>query len=178
MANRWETMETVRDFIFLCSKFTADGDCSHKIKIHLLLGNKVITNLESLLKSRHCFANKGLFSHSYGFSSSHVWMWESDCKESWAPKNYCFWTVVLWRLACPLGCKEIQPVHPEGNHSWIFFGRNDADAETPILWPPNVKNWLVWKHLDAWKDWRWDEKGMTEDEMVEWHYWLNGNEFE
>ena len=119
------------------------------------------------------FANKGPSSQSYGFSSSHVWMWELDYKESWAPKNWCFWTVVLEKtLGSPLDCKEIQPVHPKGNQSWIFTGRTDAEAETLILWPPNTKNWLIGKDPDSGKDWRQEEKGMTEDEMVGWpHTW-------
>ena len=124
--------ETVADFIFGGSKITADDDCSHKIKICLLLGRKVMTNLDSILKSRHYFANKGPSSQAYDFSSGHVWMWELDYKESWAPKNWCFWTVVLEKtLESPLDCKEIQPVNPKGNQSWMFIGR--TDAETPIL---------------------------------------------
>ena len=110
---------------------------------------------------------------------NHVWMWELDYKESWAPKNWCFWTVVLEKtLESPLDCKEIQPVHPKGNQSWIFIGRTDAEAEAPILWPPDAKSWLIWKDPDAGKDWRQEEKGMTEDKMVGWHYWLDGHEFE
>ena len=106
-------------------------------------------------------------------------MWEPDYKESWASQNWCFWTVVLEKtLESPLECKQIQPVNPKGNQSWIFFGRTDAEAEIPILWPPNVKNWLIWKDPNAGKDWRWEEKGTTEDEMVGWHHWLNGHEFE
>ena len=106
-------------------------------------------------------------------------MSELDSKESWAPKNWCFWTVVLEKtLESPLDCKEIQPVHPKGNQSWIFIGRTDAEAETPTVWPPDVKNWLIWKDLDAGKNWRQEEKGMTEDEMVGWHHRLNGHEFE
>ena len=106
-------------------------------------------------------------------------MWELDYKESWAPKNWCFWTVVLEKtLESPLDCKEIQPVHPKGNRSWIFIGRTDAEAETPILWPPDAKNWLIWKDPDAGKDWGQEEKGMTEDEMVGRHHQLNGHEFE
>ena len=129
-------------------------------------------------KQRHYFANKGLSSQSYGFSSSHVWMWELDYKESWMPKNWCFWTVVLEKtIESPLDCKEIQPVHPKRNQSWIFIGRTDAEAETPILWPPDAKNWLTGKDPDA-GDWRWEEKGTTEDEMVGWHHRLNGLEFE
>ena len=123
--------------------------------------------------------NKDPSSQSYGFSSSHVWMWELDYKESWVPKNWCFWTVVLEKtLASPLDCKEIQPVHPKGNQSWIFIGRTDAEAETPILWPPDGKNWLTRKDPDAGKDWRQEEKVTAEDEMVGWHHRLNGHEFE
>ena len=106
-------------------------------------------------------------------------MWELDYKENWVPKNWCFSTVVLEKtLESPLDCKEIQPVHPKGNQFWIFIGRTDVEAETPILWPPDVKCWLIWKDPDARKDWRQEEKGTTEDEMVGWHHWLNGLEFE
>ena len=130
-------------------------------------------------KQRHYFANKGLSSQSYGFSSSQLWTWELDYKESWAQKNWCFWTVVLEKtLESPLNCKEIQPVHPKGNQSWIFIVGICAEAETPILWPPDAKNWLIGKDPDAGKDWRWEEKGMTEDDMLEWHHQLNGHEFE
>ena len=104
-------------------------------------------------------------------------MWDLNYKESWVPKNWCFWTVVLKKtLENPLDCKEIQPVNPKGNESWIFIGRTDAEAETPILWAPDVKNWLIWKDPDAGKDWRQEEKGSTE--MVEWDHWLDGHEFE
>ena len=172
-------METVTDFIFLGSKITADGDCSHEIKRCLLLGRKAMTNIVSILeKQRRYLANKGLSSLSYGFSSSHVWMWGLDYKESWAPKNWCFWTVVLEKtLESPLDCKEVQPVHPKGNQSWIFIGRTDAEVETPILWPPDAKIWLIWKEPDAGKDWRQEEKGTTEDEMVGWHHQLNEHGF-
>ena len=157
---------------------TVDGDCSHEIKRCLLLGRKVMTNLDSILKSqRHYSANKVLFSQSYGFSSIHVWMWELAHKESWVPKNWCFWTVVLEKtLESPLDFMEVQPVHPKGNQPWIFIRRTDAEAETPILWPPYVKSWLIWKDPDAGKDWG-QEKGMTEDEMIGWHHWLNGHRF-
>ena len=115
---------------------------------------------------RHYFANEGPSSQSYGFSSGHVWMWELDCKESWVVKNWCFWTVELEKtLESPLVCKEIQPVRPKGDQSWVFIGRTDADAETPILWPPVENNWLIGIDPDAGKDWRWEEKGATEDEM-------------
>ena len=141
---------------------------------------KVMTKLDSILKSRDVnFANKGLSSQSYGFSSSHVWMWELDYKESWVLNNWCSWTVVLEKsLESPLDCKEIQPIRPKGNQSWIFIGRTDAEAETPILWPPDMKNWLIGKDSDAGRDWRQEEKGTTEDEMVGWHHQLNGHEFE
>ena len=126
-----KTMETVTDFIFLGSKITADGDCSHEIKWRLLLGRKAMT---SILKQRCYFANQGPSSQSYGFTSSHVWIWDLDYKESWAPKNWCIWAMVLEKtLETPLESKEIQPVHPKGNHSWILIGRTDAEAETPII---------------------------------------------
>ena len=175
-----ETVETVSDFIFGGSKITADDDCSHEIKRHLLLGRKVMTNLDSIFKKqRHYFANKGLSSQGYGFSSSHVWMWELDYKESWVLKNWCFWTVVLEKtFESPLDCKEIQVVCPKGNQSWVFIGRTDVEAETPILWLPDVKSWLIGKDPDAGRDWGQEEKGTTEDEMVGWHHQLDGNEFE
>ena len=113
------------------------------------------------------------------FSSSHVWMWELDYKESWLLKNGYFWPVVLEKtLESPLDCKEIQPVHPKGNQSWIFIGRTGVEAETLILWPPDAKNWLTGIDPDAGKDWRQEKKGMTEDEMVGWYHWLHGHEFE
>ena len=127
----------------------------------------------------HYFANRSPSSQSYGFSSSHVRLWELDYKESWMLKNWCFGTVVLEKtLKSPLDCKENQPVHPKGNKSWIFIGKTDAEAETPILWSPDAKDWLIWKDPDAGKDWRWQEKGMIEDEMDGWHHQLNGHEFE
>ena len=130
-------------------------------------------------KQRHYFANKGPSWQGYAFFSGHVWMWELDYKESWALKNWCFWTVVLEKtLESPLDSKEIQPVNPNGNQSWIFIGRTDAEAETPIVWLPDVKDWLIWKDPDAGKDWRQEEKGTTEDELVRWHHWLDGHEFE
>ena len=175
-----ETMEAVTDFIFLGTRITAEGDCRHEIKRSLLLGRKVMINLDSILKSRDInFSNKGPFSQSYGFSSSHVWMWELDYKESWMPKNWCFWTVVLEKtLEILLDCKEIKPVNSKGNQSWMFFGRIDAEAEAPILWPPAAKNRLIWKDSDSGKGWRQEEKGTTEDEMVGWHHQLHGHEFE
>ena len=125
------------------------------------------------------FTDKGPSSQSYGFSSSHVWMWELDYKESQAPKNWCFWIVVLEKtLKSPLDCKEIQSVHSKGNQSWIIIARADVEAEIPILWPPDVENWLTGKVPDCGKDWRLEKTGTTEDEMAGWHHWLNGQEFE
>ena len=132
---------------------------------------------QHIIKQRHYFDNKGPSSQGYGFSSGHVWMWELDYKESWAPKIWCFWTVVLEKtLESPLNCKEIQPVHPEGDQSCVFIGRTDVEAETPILWPPDAKSWLIWKGPDAGKDWG-QEKGMTEDEIVGWCHWHNEHVF-
>ena len=172
-----ETMETVTDFIFLDSKIIADGDCSHEIKRHLLLGRKAMTNLDSLLKSRditlptkvHLVKAIVIF---------HVWMWELEYKESWVPENWCFWTVVLEKtLESPLDWKEFQLVHSKGDHSWVIIRRTDVEPETPILWPPDVKSWLIWKDLGAGEDWGQEEKGMTEDEMVGWHHLLDGHGF-
>ena len=150
-----------------------------KLKDAFFLEEKLCKPRQHIKKQRHYFADQGLSSQSYGFSSSHVWMWELDCKESWALKNWCFWTVVLEKtLESPLDCKKIQLVHPKGDQSWIFIGRSDSEAEAPIHWPPDVKNWLTWKDPDAGKDWRQEVKGMTEDEMVGWHHHLDGHEFE
>ena len=166
-----EKMETVRDFILGGSKITADGDYSHEIKRHLLLGKKSMTNLDSILKSRDItLPTKVHLVKAMVFPIVML-----DYKESWAPKNWCFWTVVLeTALESPLDSEEIQPVYPKGNQSWIFIGRTDAEAETLILWPPDTKNWLIWKDRDAGKDWWLEEKGIIEDEMVWWHHWLNG----
>ena len=129
-------------------------------------------------KQRHYSANKGPSRKSYDFSSSHVWMWELDHKASWEPKNWCFWAVVLGKtLESPLDSKEIQPVHPKGNQSWILIGRTDAEAETPILCSSNAKNWLIEKDPDTREGWRQEVKSLTEDEMVGWHHWLDGHEF-
>ena len=137
-----------------------------------------MTNLDSILKSRHYFADDCPSSQRYVSSSGHVWMWELDYKKSWAPKNWCFWTVVLEKtLESSLDYKEIQPVHPKGDHSWVFIGRTDVEAETPILWPPHAKSWLIWKDPDAGKDWGQEEKGTTEDEVVRWHHRLDEHGF-
>ena len=134
---------------------------------------------QCIKKQRYHVSNKVLYSHSYGFFSSRVWMWELDNKEGWALKNWCFWTVVLEKtLESPLDCKEIQPVHSKGDQSWVFFGRTDAEAETPILRPPHAKSWLTGKDLDAGRDWGQEEKGMTEDEMAGWHHGLDRCESE
>ena len=132
---------------------------------------------QHIKNQRHYFVNKGPSSQGYGFSSGHVWMWELDYKEHWVPKNWCIWTVVLEKtLESPLNCKEIQPVHPKGNQSWILIGRTDAEAETPVLWPPDAKSWLIRKDPDSRKDWR-QERGWQK-RMVGWHCWFNGHEFE
>ena len=230
-----ETVETVADFILLGSKITADGDCSHEIKRHLLLGRKVMTNLEWLhfhfslsftgegngnplqcsclenprdggawwaavygvaqswtrlkwlsssirqhiKKQRNYFVNKGLPSQGYGFSSSHLWMWELGHNEGWVLRNWCFQIVVLEKtLESPLDSKEIKPINPKGSQSWIFIGRTDAEADIPILWPPDGKSWLIEKDPDAGKDWRQQEKRVVEDDMIRWHHQLSGYEFE
>ena len=134
---------------------------------------------QHIKKQGHHFANKGPSSQSYGFSSSHVQIWELNYKESWTPKNWCFWTLVLEKtLESPLDCKEIKPVDPEGNQPWIFIGRIDAESEAPTLWSFDLKSWLIGKDPDSGKDWRQEEKGATEDEMVGWNHRLNGYEFE
>ena len=136
-----EAVETVADFIFGGSEITADGDCSREIERRLVLGRKVMTNLDSILTSRDITVNKVLSSQGYGFSSSLVWMWESGYKESWVLKNWCFWTIVLEKtVESLLDCQDTQLVHPKGDQSWVFIGRIDVEAETPILWPPDAKS--------------------------------------
>ena len=171
-----ETIETVTDFIFWGFKITADGDCICKwcmsamnLKDPWSWDKSYDQPRQHIEQQRHYFADKGPSSQSYGFSSSHVWMWELDYKESWAPKkkNWCFWTVVLEKmLESPLDSKKIQSAHPKSNQSWILIGRTDAEAETPILWPPDVKKWLIGKDPGAGNGWRQEEKGMTEDEWL------------
>ena len=171
-----KTMKIVKYFVFLGSKITADGDCSLESKRHLLLGRKAMTNLDGILKSRDSTLPTKVCSQSYVFSSSHVWMWELDHLESWVPKSWCFWTVVLEKTLESLwDCKEIQPVNPKGNQSWIFIG---TDAESLILWPPDVKRWFIVKDPDPEKDWSQEDKGTAEEEMVGWYHPLNGHEFE
>ena len=165
-------MGTVSDFIFLGSKITADGDCSHEIKRCFLLGRTAMTNLDSILESRNITLPVIVFPVvMYGC--------KLDQKEGWVPKNWCFWTVLLEKtLESPLDFKEIQPVNPKGNQSWIFIGRTDAEAETSILWSPDVKNWLIGKDPDAGKDRRQEDKRTKDYEMVGWHHRLDGHEFE
>ena len=179
MANIWRNSGNSGRLYFGGSSITADGECSHETKTHLILGRKVMTNLDNILKKqRHYLANKGPSSQGYGFSSSHVWMWKLDHKESWAPKNLCFWTVVLEKThESPLDCK-IKPINPKENQPWIFVGGIDAEVEVPLFWPPAAKIWLIGKDPDAGKDWRQKEKGTTEDETVGRHHWLSGQEFE
>ena len=176
MEKQWKQWETL---FWGAPKITEDGDCSHEIKRCLPLGRKVMPNLDNILKSRDItFPTKVHLLRLWFYS--YIWMWELDSKQSWAPKNWCFWSMMLEKtLESLLGCKEIQAVHPKGNQSWIFTGRTDVEAETPILWPPDAKNWLIRKDPDVGKDWRSEEeKGMTEDETIGWHHWLNGNEFD
>ena len=144
----------------------------HEMKRCLLLGKRAMTNLDTIKKHKHHFANKGPYSQSYGFSSSHVWIWELDHKEGGASKNWFFWTVVLEKtLESPLDHMEIKPVNLKGNQLWIFIGRTDTEA--PILWPLDAKRQLVRKDPNSGKDWGQEEKGMTEDEIIGWHHWLN-----
>ena len=180
MANRWGNSGNSGWLYFLGSKITADVDCSHEIKRHLLLGRNIMTNLDSILKSRgitlptsvHLVKAMVFPVFLYGCES-----WTVKKAECW--RIECFWTVVLEKtLESPLDCKEIQPVHLKGNQSWIFIGRTDVEVETVILWPPNSKNWLIGKDPDSGQDWRQEEKGITEDEMFGWHHWLYGHEFE
>ena len=174
-----ETVKQWQTLFWGGSKITADCDCSHRIKRCLLLGRKATTNLDSILKSREITLPSQVHLVKAMVFPVVMYGCESWAIKKTAPKNWCFWTVVLVKtLKTPLDCKEIQPVHPKGNQSWIFIGRTDAEAETPILWPPDVKSWLTGKDPDAGKDWRQEEKGRTEDEMVGWHRRLNGHEFE
>ena len=173
MVNRWNNnRNSERLFGGGGSKITADGDCSHKIKRCLFLGRKAVTNLDNMFKSRDTTlpTNVHLVKAMF-FSNSHVWIWELGYKESWVLNNWCFWIVMLEKML-----EEIQPVHPKGNQSWIFTGR--TEAETPILWPHDVKNWFFGKDPDARKDWRREQKGAIEDKMVGWHHQRDGHEFE
>ena len=171
-----ETVETVSDFILGAPKSVQMVTAAMKLK-DLPLGRKVMTNLDSILKSKDItLTTKVRLVKAMFFSSGHVWMWELDSEESWVPKNWCFWTVVLEKtLESPLDSKEIQPVHLKGDQSWVFLGKTYAEA---VLWPTDVKSWLTGKDPDAGRDWGQEEKGMTEDEIVGWHHQLDGHEFE
>ena len=158
---------------------TADGDCSHETKRCLLFGRKVMINLDSILKSRDITLPSKVHlvkAMVFPVVMCGCEVWTIKTAERQRIDAFELW---CWRrLESPLDCEEVQPVDPKGNQSWIFIGRTDDEAETPILWPPDAKNWLIGKDPDAGKDWRWEEKGMTEDEMVGWHHWLSGREFE
>ena len=172
-----DTTKTVTDFIFGGSKITADGDCSHQIKMLASWKKSYDQPRQDIKKQRHYFTLKSPYSQSYGFSCSRVWMWELDYKESWVPKNGCFWTVVLEEtFESLLDFKEIKPVNPKGNQSWIFIGSTDAEAEAPIFWPPDSKNWLSGEDPDVGKDWRQEEEGTTDHEMVGRHHWHEGHD--
>ena len=162
-----ETMEIVTDINFLGSKITADDDAAMRLKILAPWKKSYDQPRQHMKKQRHYFVNEGPYSQSHGFSSSHVWMWELDHKQGWMLKNWCFWALVLEKsLESPFDCKEIKPINPKGNHSWLFIRRTDAKAKAPILWPPDSKSWLIRKDLYAGKDWKQEDKGMTEVEMV------------
>ena len=174
MGTQWK----LSDFIFGGSKITTDGDCSNEIKIRLLFGRKIMTNLDSILKSRDI-----TLSTKVHLVKAMVFSVVTYGCESWTIKKAEHWRIDAielwcWRRRLRVPCKEIQPVHPKGDQSWVFIGKTDVEAETPILWPPDVKSWLVGRDSDAGKDWRREEKGTTEDEMVGWHHPLNGHEFE
>ena len=172
-------VETMTNFIFLVSKVTADDDCIHKIKRLLILGRKDDKHRQCIKKQRHHFTDKGPYSQSYGLPSNHVWMWKLDYKEGWTLKNWCFSTVVLEKiLESLLDCRVVNAVNSKGFQPWTFIGRTDAEAEVPIFWPPDVKNWFTGEDSDAGKDWGQEKKEVTEDKVVGWHHWLNGKEFE
>jgi len=179
MVNRWGKGEVITDFIFLSLKITSDNDCSHEIKRRLLLARKSRTNLESILKNRYiALPTKISIVKAIVFP---VVMYRY---ESWIIKKAKCWRIEAFKLWCwrrlesPLDSKEIKPVNPKGNQSWIFIGKTDTEAETPILWPPGMKSLLIGKEYGSGKDWRQEEKGVTGDEMVGWHLWLSGHEFE
>ena len=174
MRKQWKQWETLFSWAP-----ESDGDYSHKIKTLAPWKKNSDQRRQHIEKQRYYFTNKVPPSQSYGFSSSQEWMWDLDDKKAWVPKNWCFCTVVLGKtLESPLDCKVIQPVHPKGNQFWIFIGRTDAEAETPILWLRDAQNWFTGENPDAGKDWRREEKGLTEDEMVGWHHWHDGHQFE
>ena len=176
MGKQWKQCQT----LFLrAPKSLQDGDCSHEIKRRLLLGRKVKTNLDSILKSRDITLPTNVrLVKAMVFPAVMHGCWELDYKESWALKSWCFWNVVLEKTpASPLDCKEIQPVHSEGDQPWVFFGGNDAKAETPVVWPPR-EELTHWKRLWCWEGWGQEEKRTMEDEIAGWHHWVDGREFE
>ena len=168
-------VEAVTDFLFLGSKITT-VTAAIKLKDSCFLEGKLWKPRQEIKSKDITFAHKDLYSQSYSFSGSHVWMWELDHKEGWVPKNWCFWIVLENALESSLDCKEMKPVNPKGNQSWIFVGRTEAEA--PVLWPPDAESWLIGKDPDAWKDWGQEEKAVTENKMIGWHHWLSGHEFE
>ena len=179
MGNRWGDSGNSGRLYFGGSKITVDGDCSQEIKRCLLLGRKVMTNLDSILKSRDITLPTKVHLVKAMFFPVIVYGCENwTVKKAESQKNWCFWTMVLEKiLESPLDCKEVQLVHPKRDQSWVFIGRTDAKAETLILWPPHVKSWLIGKYPNAGRDWGQEEKGMTEDKMVGWHHRLDGHEF-
>ena len=175
MGKQWKQCQTL---FFVAPKSLHMVIATMKLKDTYSLEGKLWPTWIAYSKAETLLCHQGSSSQGYSFSSGHLWMWELDCEESWMPKNWCFWTVVLEKtLESPLDCKEIQAVHSEGDQPWDFSGRNDAKAETPILWPLDANSWLIWKDPDAGKVWRWEEKGITENETFGWHYWLSGHEF-
>ena len=173
-----EKVEVVTDFLFLGSKITADGECSHEIRRRLLIGRKMTTNIVCW-KQRHSSADKGPYSQGYGLPNGHIELWEMDWKEGRPPKNWCLWNVVLEKTPQgPLDSKEIIPVNLKRNQPWILIGRTDAKVETLVFWSPDVNSRLFGKVPDIGKDWGQKEKRVSEDEMVGWHHWPNGHEFE
>ena len=175
MGKQWKPCQTL---FFWAPKSLQMVTAAMKLKDAYSLEGKLWPTQIAYSKAEPLLCQQRFVSQGYGFSCGHVWMWELDCEESWVPKNWCFWTVVLEKtLESPLDSKEIQPVHPKGDQSWVFIGRT-VEAETPILCPPDAKSWLIWKDPDAGKDWRREKKLIAEDEMAGWHHWLNGYEFE
>ena len=171
MGKQWKQCQT----LFLGTpKSLQMATAAIKLKHTWSFEEKLWQSRQCIKKQKYHFADKGPYSQSYGFSNSHVQMWEFVHKEGWTPKKWCFQIMMLKNtLESPLDCKEVQPVHPEGNQSWVFIGRTDVEAETPILWPPDAKSWFIWKDPDAGKDWGQEENGTAEDEMAGWHHWLN-----
>ena len=179
MENRWGENEISDRLFSWAPKSLQTVTTDMKLKDACPLKTNFDKLRQHIKKQRPHFADKSSYSQSYGFSSSDVWMWELDCKEGWGLKNWCFSTVVLWKpLESPFDCKEIKQIHPKGNQLWIFIGRTDGEAEAVILRPPDGNSWLTGKDFDAGKDWGQEKKVVTDGEMVGWHHWLNGHEFE